>query len=123
MNMNKMRCTCGEVHWEINPYVKPRNGQKLPGGRKLKKTRLLKKRMRWEHQLHIQPRQIQCAIDWTIKYATDARWDIVGQAMKIMETECVKKISDERWSPLVLGYRGPEWDKAVKEELQKFRYI
>ena len=41
------------------------------------------------------------AIDWLLKYARDARWDIVGRAMEVLEAGFVKKLNDDGWHTLV----------------------
>ncbi len=48
--------------------------------------------------------KLQEAIDFTIKYATDARWDIVVKAMETFKSGCQKKIIDDRgWNYVVYG--------------------
>lgn len=37
------------------------------------------------------------AMDWTLKYARDARWDVVGRALEVYEAGFVKKINDDAW--------------------------
>ncbi len=44
---------------------------------------------------------IAAAIDWLLRYARDARWDIVGRAMEVMESQFVKKINDDAWHTLL----------------------
>jgi len=44
---------------------------------------------------------IGAAIDWLLKYARDARWDIVGRAMEVMEAQFTKKMNDDGWHTLV----------------------
>jgi len=41
------------------------------------------------------------AIDWLLKYARDARWDIVGRAMEVLENGFVKKMNDDGWHTLL----------------------
>ena len=41
------------------------------------------------------------AIDWLLRHARDARWDIVGRAMQILEAGFVKKINDDGWHTLI----------------------
>lgn len=41
------------------------------------------------------------AIDWNLKYARDARWDVVGRAMDVMEGQFVKKLNDDGWHTLL----------------------
>jgi hypothetical protein len=44
---------------------------------------------------------IGASIDWLLKYARDARWDIVGKAMEVMRAQFVKKLSDDGWHTLI----------------------
>jgi len=44
---------------------------------------------------------IGSSIDWLLKYARDARWDIVGRAMQVLESSFVKKINDDAWHTLI----------------------
>lgn len=44
---------------------------------------------------------IGAAIDWNLKYARDARWDIVGRAMEVMEAQFVKKLNDDGWHTII----------------------
>ena len=44
---------------------------------------------------------IGASIDWNLKYARDARWDIVGRAMEVMEAQFVKKLNDDGWHTLI----------------------
>ena len=44
---------------------------------------------------------IGSAIDWTLKYARDARWDIVGAAMEVLQSSFVKKLNDDGWHTLM----------------------
>jgi hypothetical protein len=45
--------------------------------------------------------EIGCSIDWLLKYARDARWDIVGRAMQVLEASFTKKINDDAWHTLL----------------------
>jgi hypothetical protein len=48
---------------------------------------------------------IGASIDWLLKYARDARWDVVGRAMEVMEAQFVKKMNDDGWHGIVsAGY-------------------
>ena len=40
---------------------------------------------------------VASAIDWLLRYAREARWDIVGRAMQVLEASFVKKINDDGW--------------------------
>lgn len=45
------------------------------------------------------------SIDWNIKYARDARWDIVTRAMEVYQAGFVKKLNDDGWQTLLTaGY-------------------
>jgi hypothetical protein len=41
------------------------------------------------------------AIDWLLRHAREARYDIVGRAMQIMEAGFTKKINDDGWHTLL----------------------
>lgn len=41
------------------------------------------------------------AIDWMLKYARDARWDIVARATEVMEAGFIKKVNDDGWHVLL----------------------
>lgn len=40
---------------------------------------------------------IASSIDWLLRYAREARWDIVARAMQVLEASFVKKINDDGW--------------------------
>ena len=40
---------------------------------------------------------IGASIDYLLKYARDARWDVVGRAMEVLEGSFVKKMNDDGW--------------------------
>ena len=44
---------------------------------------------------------VGASIDWLLKYARDARWDIVGRAMSVMEDQFVKKANDDGWHTII----------------------
>ena len=44
---------------------------------------------------------VGASIDWLLKYARDARWDIVGRAMSVMESQFVKKANDDGWHTIL----------------------
>jgi len=44
---------------------------------------------------------VGASIDWLLKYARDARWDIVGRAMGVMESQFVKKANDDGWHTII----------------------
>ncbi len=41
------------------------------------------------------------SVDWLLKYAREARWDIVSRAMEVMEAGFVKKTNDDGWHTLL----------------------
>jgi hypothetical protein len=41
------------------------------------------------------------AIDWNLRYARDARWDIVTKALNVMRMGFVKKDNDDAWHTLI----------------------
>lgn len=41
------------------------------------------------------------SIDWLLKYARDARWDVIGRAMEVLEAGFVKKMNDDGWHTLL----------------------
>lgn len=45
--------------------------------------------------------EVGSSIDWLLKYARDARWDIVARAMQVLEASFVKKINDDAWHTLL----------------------
>jgi hypothetical protein len=45
--------------------------------------------------------EIGASIDFLLKYARDARWDIVGRAMQVMESQFVKKLNDDGFHTLL----------------------
>jgi len=44
---------------------------------------------------------VGAGIDWLLKYARDARWDVVGRAMDVMSSQFVKKANDDGWHTLI----------------------
>ena len=41
------------------------------------------------------------SIDYLLKYARDARWDVVGRAMEVLEAGFVKKMNDDGWHTML----------------------
>ena len=41
------------------------------------------------------------AIDWNLKYARDARWDVVSRALAVMRSGFVKKMNDDCWQTII----------------------
>lgn len=44
---------------------------------------------------------VGASIDWNLKYARDARWDVVGRAMEVLEASFTKKWNDDGWHTLI----------------------
>ena len=44
---------------------------------------------------------ITSSIDYLLRYAREARWDIVGRAMQVMEAGFVKKMNDDGWHTII----------------------
>lgn len=44
---------------------------------------------------------IASGIDWLLRYAREARWDVVGRAMQVLEASFVKKLNDDGWHTLL----------------------
>lgn len=44
---------------------------------------------------------IASSVDYLLRYAREARWDIVGRAMQVMEAGFVKKMNDDGWHTLL----------------------
>jgi hypothetical protein len=44
---------------------------------------------------------VGASIDYLLKYARDARWDVVGRAMEVLEGAFVKKMNDDGWHTLL----------------------
>uniref|UniRef100_A0A6M3K590 Capsid protein n=1 Tax=viral metagenome TaxID=1070528 RepID=A0A6M3K590_9ZZZZ len=44
---------------------------------------------------------IGSSIDWLLKYARNARWDIVGRAMEVLEASFTKKLNDDGWHTII----------------------
>lgn len=40
---------------------------------------------------------ITSSIDWLLRYARDARWDVIGRAAQVLEASFVKKMNDDGW--------------------------
>jgi hypothetical protein len=45
--------------------------------------------------------EIGSSIDWTLRYARDARWDIVGRALQVLQSSFTKKTNDDAWHTLL----------------------
>ncbi len=44
---------------------------------------------------------VGASIDYLLKYARDARWDVVGRAMEVLESSFVKKMNDDGWHTIL----------------------
>lgn len=44
---------------------------------------------------------IGASIDWMLKYARDARWDVLGRAMEVLQGSFTKKMNDDGWHTLL----------------------
>ena len=44
---------------------------------------------------------VGASIDYLLKYARDARWDVVGRAMEVMEAQFTKKMNDDGWHTIL----------------------
>lgn len=44
---------------------------------------------------------VGAGIDWLLRYAREARWDIVSRALEVLEAGFVKKINDDGWHTLL----------------------
>jgi len=44
---------------------------------------------------------ITSSIDWLLRYAREARWDIVSRATQVLEASFVKKMNDDGWHTLL----------------------
>ena len=45
----------------------------------------------------VTPYRITASFDWLLRYAREARWDVVGRAMQVLEASFVKKMNDDGW--------------------------
>lgn len=45
--------------------------------------------------------EIGAAIDWTLRYSKNARWNVVLKAMQVLEAMFVKKLNDDGWHSLL----------------------
>jgi hypothetical protein len=46
------------------------------------------------------------SIDWLLKYSRDARWDVVGRAMAVLEGSFVRKANGDAWHTLLAAANG-----------------
>ena len=45
--------------------------------------------------------EVGSSIDWLLKFARDARWDIVARCMQVLAASFVKKVNDDAWHTLL----------------------
>lgn len=45
--------------------------------------------------------EVGASIDFSLKYARDARWDIVGRALQVLEASFVRKMNDDGWHTIL----------------------
>lgn len=49
---------------------------------------------------------VGASIDWALKYSRDARWDVVGRAMQVLEAMFVRKANNDGWHTLLAAGAG-----------------
>lgn len=54
----------------------------------------------------VQTYDIANAIDWPLKYARQARWNIVSRAMQVLEAGFVRKLNTDGWNAIVSAGAG-----------------
>lgn len=68
---------------------------------------------------------VASSVDYLLRYAREARWDVVGRAMQVMEAGFVKKMNDDGWHTLlaagvdrnILVYDGDATDGMFSKRL------
>jgi len=50
--------------------------------------------------------EITNSIDWPLRYARDARWNIVARAMEVLEAGFVRKLNTDGWSAIIAAAAG-----------------
>ena len=45
--------------------------------------------------------EVGSSIDFSLKYARDARWDIIGRALQVLEASFVRKMNDDGWHTIL----------------------
>lgn len=45
--------------------------------------------------------EVGSSVDWSLKYARDARWDVVGRAIEVLRATFVKKLNDDCWHAIL----------------------
>jgi len=54
----------------------------------------------------VQTYEVGNAIDWPLKYAAQARWNIVARAMEVLEAGFVKKMNTDGWRTIISAGAG-----------------
>ena len=70
--------------------------------------------------------EVGASIDFLMKYARDARWDIVGHAMKALEASFTRKMNNDGWRTLLSAGKGRNlvvYDEAATPGLFTKRLI
>jgi len=49
---------------------------------------------------------VGASIDWNLKYSRQARWDVVGRAMQVLEASFVRKNNDDAWHTILAACVG-----------------
>lgn len=52
-------------------------------------------------ELTVQTYDVGSSIDWLLKFARDARWDVVGRGLAILEASFVRKKNIDAWQTLI----------------------
>jgi hypothetical protein len=66
------------------------------------------------------------SIDWNLKYSRDARWDVVGRAMQVLEATFVRKANNDGWHTILaagVGRNTVVYDDAATSGLFTKRLI
>lgn len=56
--------------------------------------------------LTVQTYEVGASIDFSLKYLRDARWDIVGRAMQVLEASFTRKNNNDGWHVIVAAGKG-----------------
>ena len=52
-------------------------------------------------ELYVNTYEIANSIDWPLRYARDARWDVIADAMDVFHYGFTRKLNDDGWNTLV----------------------
>ena len=52
-------------------------------------------------EITVQTYDVGSSIDWLLKFSRDARWDVVGRAMAILEATFVRKLNLDGWQTMI----------------------